>query len=333
MTVNPSSASGLSFGQNNISLAAGVSQTVTISGGNGTYQVSNISNPSAVSAGMSGSGIIVFASAAGTGAIKVCDTSNVCGTLNVTVTPAAASQAVVFSVTNPTLAVGQNLNIAITGGAVSYIVLANSNPDIVQANMTTNATLSLTGVTAGTDSLTVCATGGGGCNPLPVTVTGPATTATVVPATATTVTATPAVAAPVVQPSTAVANTALLAEIQTMQTAVTQVLAQIQSIQSQLNQLEAQVNAGSGITTNTTVLSSAPSGTSNFTELLTLGSQDAQVTALQQQLTALGFYSGPITGYYGSLTEAAVVKYQTAHGIAGTGSLGPGMRTALNAGD
>jgi peptidoglycan hydrolase-like protein with peptidoglycan-binding domain len=65
---------------------------------------------------------------------------------------------------------------------------------------------------------------------------------------------------------------------------------------------------------------------------LTLGYQDAQVTALQQRLTALGVYSGPVTGYYGALTEQAVIKYQAAHGLSQTGAVGPATRTALNAG-
>jgi hypothetical protein len=98
---------------------------------------------------------------------------------------------------------------------------------------------------------------------------------------------------------------------------------EIQSLETQLTQLQAQANGS----TNT----SAP--TYDFTEFLGVGSQDAQVTALQQRLTALGFYSGPITGYYGSLTEAAVEKYQSAHGIDVKGYVGPGTRAALNSGE
>jgi peptidoglycan hydrolase-like protein with peptidoglycan-binding domain len=59
----------------------------------------------------------------------------------------------------------------------------------------------------------------------------------------------------------------------------------------------------------------------------------AQVTALQQRLVDDGFYAGPITGYYGALTGAAVKKFQTAHGIAATGNVGPMTRAALNAGE
>ncbi len=345
VTVSATSASGLTFSQNNISLAAGTSsQAITISGGNGTYNISSVSNPSVVSPGMSNGAITVYAAAAGSATINVCDSANTCGTLNVTVTGSTASttgsastanQAVVFSVTSPTLAVGQSTNITLSGGAPSYFVSANANANVAQASIGGNDTLSLSGLSAGTDSVTICATGGAGCDALPVTVTGATSATTPVTAPAVTTVTTPTVT-PTVQPATVVANTALLTEIQTLQTAVTQVLTQVQSIQTQLNQLETQVNAGSGsgISTNASAATNASSGTSyDFTELLTVGSQDAEVTALQERLAALGFYSGPVTGYFGTLTQEAVMKYQTAHGITATGYTGPSTRTALNAGN
>jgi hypothetical protein len=344
VTINSASTSGLTFNQNNLALVSGGNQVVTVSGGTGTYHISNNSNATALSAGTTGTnGVTVYALAAGSATLTICDTSNLCGTLVVNVTAPAVTQAVVFSVANPTLAVGQTTNVQLSGSnAPGYVILSNANTSVATANITGGTTLSLYGASAGTDSLTICATGGG-CDPLPVTVTGPVstaaatTTATTAPAT-TTVTQTTAPTTTVTQPTTVVANTALLSEIQTLQTAVTQALTQIQSIQTEINQLEAQVSVGSGsdISTNVSASSAtnASSGTAyNFTELLTAGSSDAEVTALQQRLTALGFYSGPITGFYGTLTGAAVSKYQTAHGITATGYVGPSTRTALNAGN
>lgn len=63
--------------------------------------------------------------------------------------------------------------------------------------------------------------------------------------------------------------------------------------------------------------------------LLTRGEQGAQVTALQQNLREIGVYEGPITGYYGSLTTAAVREFQLARGLQVDGIAGPNTLTAL----
>jgi len=59
---------------------------------------------------------------------------------------------------------------------------------------------------------------------------------------------------------------------------------------------------------------------------LTVGSTGADVTALQNQLGV-----SPATGYFGSITKAAVVTYQTANGLPATGYVGPLTRAKLNA--
>jgi hypothetical protein len=84
--------------------------------------------------------------------------------------------------------------------------------------------------------------------------------------------------------------------------------------------------------TNTSVpLTTAASIAPAFTEQLLLGATSTQVTELQQLLTSEGDYSGPVTGYYGSLTKTAVIKFQAAHKIPQLGIVGPSTRTALNA--
>jgi hypothetical protein len=102
------------------------------------------------------------------------------------------------------------------------------------------------------------------------------------------------------------------------------VATELQSLESQLTQLQSQTSGSSNVSSAATAY--------NFTEFLSVGSQDAQVTALQKRLAADGFYSGPITGYFGTLTEVAVGKFQAANGIAVKGYVGPTTRTALNAG-
>jgi hypothetical protein len=69
-----------------------------------------------------------------------------------------------------------------------------------------------------------------------------------------------------------------------------------------------------------------------FYNPLKVGSTGADVSALQKRLKSEGVYTGAITGTYGALTEAAVKKYQKAHGLTQLGNVGPGTRAALNAG-
>lgn len=50
------------------------------------------------------------------------------------------------------------------------------------------------------------------------------------------------------------------------------------------------------------------------TSWLRYGMRNTRVHQLQQQLKALGYFSGPTTGYFGRLTQAAVKRFERAHG-------------------
>ncbi|NEP18012.1 MAG: peptidoglycan-binding protein, partial [Leptolyngbya sp. SIO4C1] len=56
---------------------------------------------------------------------------------------------------------------------------------------------------------------------------------------------------------------------------------------------------------------------------LRLGSVGDTVSELQAMLKLLGYYSGPIDGFYREPTQMAVVRFQTAAGIAEDGIVGP----------
>lgn len=75
----------------------------------------------------------------------------------------------------------------------------------------------------------------------------------------------------------------------------------------------------------------APLQTHAFTvnRSLTLGSAGEDVYQLQQTLSELGLLSVAPTGYFGTLTQAAVVEFQKAHGLEPVGSLGPKTRQLL----
>jgi peptidoglycan hydrolase-like protein with peptidoglycan-binding domain len=53
------------------------------------------------------------------------------------------------------------------------------------------------------------------------------------------------------------------------------------------------------------------------------------VAELQQVMTSLGYYDGPIDGVYGEETTAAVEEMQTALGVTADGIYGPETHTAL----
>lgn len=51
--------------------------------------------------------------------------------------------------------------------------------------------------------------------------------------------------------------------------------------------------------------------------------------AVQVQLQQLGYYGGPIDGYHGPMTSAAISKYQAAQGLAVTGTITQALLTSL----
>lgn len=69
--------------------------------------------------------------------------------------------------------------------------------------------------------------------------------------------------------------------------------------------------------------------TYNFTVDLTVGAKGEDVTALQNLLREQGYFTEVPTGYFGTLTKAAVVAFQASRGLPQTGYVGPLTRGAL----
>lgn len=66
-------------------------------------------------------------------------------------------------------------------------------------------------------------------------------------------------------------------------------------------------------------------------QVLQQGMRGNGVKRLQQQLTQVGIYNGPVTGYFGSQTAAAVRRFQQAQGLPADGKAGPRTLNALSA--
>lgn len=77
------------------------------------------------------------------------------------------------------------------------------------------------------------------------------------------------------------------------------------------------------------VLAAPAGGSSTNGSALRKTNRGSEVTVLQNQLQAAGYYNGPITGYFGSSTEAAVRRLQAAKGLTVDGIYGSSTRTTL----
>lgn len=118
--------------------------------------------------------------------------------------------------------------------------------------------------------------------------------------------------------------------------------AQTQALLLQVQQLQQQLGSNQQ-TTATPVQTTNPTGAIACVSLggtLRYGSRGSYVSKLQQFLVSAGLLSSDsVTGYFGSLTQAAVQKWQASRGIASSGSpdttgwgvVGPRTRAALAA--
>lgn len=106
----------------------------------------------------------------------------------------------------------------------------------------------------------------------------------------------------------------------------------IAQLQAQIAALTAQLAALSGQPAGAPAAPAA--GSCAFTRALTMGSRGDDVKCLQTYLTGTGHftYSGGATGYFGSVTKAAVAAWQAANGVSpAVGYFGPISRAKYDA--
>ncbi|NEO26138.1 MAG: peptidoglycan-binding protein [Kamptonema sp. SIO4C4] len=76
-------------------------------------------------------------------------------------------------------------------------------------------------------------------------------------------------------------------------------------------------------------VAASPAPQKTTSDILKSGDRSEAVQSLQQQLTDLGVYSGPITGYFGPKTQAAVRHFQHTQGLTVDGIVGEKTQTAM----
>jgi hypothetical protein len=349
VVIEPSGTGQLSFSQTNVSVVSGQNLPITISGGNGAYQILNNSNSSIIQASITGSVLTLSTGAAtGSSSIVVCSTDMaLCGV--VTVTAGSASSVVMsFSNSIPVVSVGQSITVNVYGpSGVQFYVSSNSNPSVVQANLS-GTTLTLTGIAAGASSVALCSTTST-CASLSVTVqaalavgniTLNQNTVSVLSGQSFNLTISGGT-----EPYNLVGGTSAVSQ-ETLNGNTLTVYGvaggtssvNICSSAGGCTLLTVTVNGPAAVvpvstpvptsTVTTPTASSLP--VSIFTQYLAPGSAGSEVTELQKMLVKEGFLSATPNGYYGSQTKAAVIKFQAAHGLNKLGVVGPSTRTVLN---
>ena len=345
----------LALSQTSLSLAAGQTLSLSISGGTSPYSLATPST-SVYTASISGNILTVEGLSAGSQQIAVCSASGGCTWLSLQVNGSTVitSGAPILSQTSISLPIGQGTNIAISSGNGSYYVSSNSSPSIATASIN-GSSVYVTAVNPGTDSISVCQSGGA-CAYLSVSVTS-TSVSTVTGQAALLSFGTPIETLGLGQsaslPVTGGSGSYYVA-YNSNSSAVSAVLSgnELSLTGEQLNSLDIivvcsstnscgslPVVVGTVASTSTSVATGSTSTSTSssnagdgyqFTSFLTVGTQSNEVAELQLRLGVLGYFSGSDTGYFGSLTRQAVIDFQAANGLPQVGYVGPSTRAVLN---
>ncbi|MES2938385.1 MAG: hypothetical protein V4864_11930 [Pseudomonadota bacterium] len=166
-----------------ITMPASTSQTFAVSGGTGTYFLtSNNTSVATVSPATSSGPMTITGVSAGTAQIQIKDTTG-SSVLTVGVTVTAAGTVVPLSTTAPSsvvVALNTTSDYSVSGGTAPYSV-SSSNPSVLTGSIVSGSVLRLTGVTAGSATVTVFDSAGAS-KQISATVTQPGAVLQLLPA-------------------------------------------------------------------------------------------------------------------------------------------------------
>lgn len=161
VTVQNTGGEAIAFSQNNPTVAVNKNVDVSVIGGTGAYILLNNVNADIIQASLSASTVTLSTTnSSGSSAITICSSDmSSCGIINAVVGN-VSSTGLTFSQTNPTMIIGQNLSITISGGAGGdYSVFSNTNTEAVSANIS-DSNLILVAKAGGVATVTVCSSMG-----------------------------------------------------------------------------------------------------------------------------------------------------------------------------
>ncbi len=341
VTVSGASGGAINLSQNNLSLTAGQVISISVTGGTMPYAVIQ-NNDGKASYSLNGQIVTITGISQGASSASVCSNAGGCITLNVNVNGNGTTVSTVqptFSQNNVVLGPSQTAAVYLVGNG-GYFISNNSNPGIVSGSIS-GSSIVLTGIAAGSANLLVCQTGGQ-CNSLYVSVGNAVSNVS---------------AAPITFDQNSVSlyvggnknvniyggsgvgyyisynsnpnAVGVYVSGSALNITGNQAGSAVLSVCSSSNVCSSISVSILGVTTTTTTSSSASSFA--FTEHLQLGYSGTAVTQLQAKLRQLGYFTYPTdTGYFGSVTVAAVKALQKAYGLDQLGQVGPGTRALLN---
>ena len=155
------SGGALSLSQSNVSVTVGQSSsTITVSGGTMPYTLFPNSSTIFQSA-IGGNTLIVTGLVAGSSSLNVCNAGGAgsgCTMMYITVSGSTSTYAISLSQTSISLATGGSTNVTIYGNG-GYYISTHTNPNIASAYIS-GSTLVVSGINYGSDTVSVCQTGG-----------------------------------------------------------------------------------------------------------------------------------------------------------------------------
>ena len=328
ISTNSSSNGALQLSQSTLTLAPLQTGTIQVGGGSLPYTATTITGDNLVYTA-SGNSLSFTGSVNGTRTINICSTNNLCSilTVNVTGTP---NNNLILNPSSINLTANQVGTVQISGGNGNY-TSSITNGDTLYTSISGNV-LSINSTTNGTRSLNICSTGTT-CSTLTVNVGGASQSGTfgfslpiaVNQVVRITLTGGNGSSYYLQSGATYPITASISGNIVTISGSAygTSVVTVCQSGNSICLPMTFVVNqAGSG--------NPGTGGPYTFNNDLWYGETNNEVIELQKFLIGENYLSSEATGFFGSLTLAAVKKYQLAKGISATGYVGPLIRGSLN---
>ena len=322
----------IALSQTAVSVLAGQSVSITISGGSTPYNVSSANSANIFNSNINGNTLTIYGVNPGTATANVCASTG-CTTLNVTISSSSATvNSPTFSQNNILLNVGQQTTVYVTGTGTYYIA-NNSNSGIASEQISGNSVI-ITGTGAGSTNVSICQNGGQ-CGTLYITVAGTTNVTaqmslaqnnlSLTPGQSTTVSISGNGGYYIGSNSTPGVATASINGSLVVVSAVGFGTDSISVCQSTNQCAILSVSVANAVVPTTPVIPAYV-----FSKNLASGAKGTEVLELQKLLVAKGFLTATPNGHYGPATIAAVKKFQKANGIRQLGNVGPATRAALN---